>query len=174
MDEAKEHTLDISYERYLEDLHAIAFNLFKQMEKEMGRSQALMVLMRAGEEWGRRLATQQTGGRELGSFREFTELWDGILSSPLWKGTQDYEVVEHGERHLRMRVTRCLWAETFLRLGDTEAGYLMCCYPDYAMVSAYSPDLELIRTKSIMQGDDHCNHCFRWKGKESKEALEDR
>jgi hypothetical protein len=45
-------------------------------------------------------------------------------------------------------------------LGDVEAGYLMCCNCDHEMVRAYNPRLRLSRTRTIMLGDDHCNHMF--------------
>ncbi len=57
------------------------------------------------------------------------------------------------------------------RIGDPELGYLVCCNADHSMIAAYNPRLTLHRTKTIMQGDDHCDHCFHWSEEESMTNL---
>jgi len=41
-----------------------------------------------------------------------------------------------------------------------EIGYATVCYADYAYTKAISPSIKLIRTKTLMQGDDCWNHRF--------------
>jgi hypothetical protein len=54
-------------------------------------------------------------------------------------------------------VKKCLWAKVF-RDGDAaDIGYAMVCYPDYAVARGLNPKLKLIRTKTLMQGDDGCS-----------------
>jgi hypothetical protein len=36
----------------------------------------------------------------------------------------------------------------------------MVCYPDYAVAKGLNPKLRLIRTQTLMQGDDIC--CLRY------------
>jgi predicted hydrocarbon binding protein len=155
--------LSMSYRDYLKDIHEIPYNLFAQMEQEMGREKALAILRRAGERYGRKVGEGHVARLgKIDNFQDFKALWHKVISTPLWEGTQDSEIVEEGTDHLSMRVTRCLWAETFKKLGDVEAGYLMCCNCDHEMVRAYNPRLRISRTRTIMQGDDHCNHIFIW------------
>ena len=154
-------SLKVSYREYIRDIHDIPYNLFQQMEQELGREAALSILRRAGERHGRKMGeahVSRFGKAE--SFQDFRELWHKVIATPLWKGTQDSEIIEESPDHLSMRITRCLWAETFKSLGDVEAGYLMCCNCDHEMVRAYNPRLRLSRTRTIMLGDDHCNHMF--------------
>jgi hypothetical protein len=53
------------------------------------------------------------------------------------------------------------------RDGDAaDIGYAMVCYPDYAVAKGLNPKLQLIRAKTLMQGDDSCSlfvweHCGR-------------
>ena len=153
----------MSYRDYLTDIHDIPYNLFAQMEQEMGREKALAILRYAGERYGRKIGEGHVARfGKVDDFQDFKALWHKVISTPLWKGTQDSEIIEEGVDRLSMRVTRCLWAETFKALGDVEAGYLMCCNCDHEMVRAYSPHLRISRTRTIMQGDDHCNHVFIW------------
>jgi hypothetical protein len=155
--------LSMSYRDYLKDIHDIPYNLFAQMEQEMGREKALAILRRAGERHGRKVGEGHVARfGKVDSFQDFKALWRKVISTSLWKGTQDSEIIEEGVDRLSMRVTRCLWAETFKELGDVEAGYLMCCNCDHEMVRAYNPRLRISRTRSIMQGDDHCDHVFIW------------
>ena len=37
-----------------------------------------------------------------------------------------------------------------------DIGYAMVCYPDYAVARGLNPKLRLVRTKTLMQGDDSC------------------
>jgi hypothetical protein len=55
--------------------------------------------------------------------------------------------------------TRCLWAEIFRSLGEPELGFIFCA-GDEPAVKAYNPDLAFQRTKTLMEGDDLCDHVF--------------
>ena len=160
---AEEARIEMSYREYLLEVHRIAFNHAKQLEKELGREQALQVCTRAGDSYGRDLGRRHIAAYgEVHDFEDFKALWRKLITAPMWTNTQQCEIVHEGPNELRMKVTRCLWAETFKELGDLELGYAMCCHPDHQMIKAYHPRLRLERTKSIMKGDDHCNHIFIW------------
>jgi hypothetical protein len=72
--------------------------------------------------------------------------------------------VEVTDRAIESKVTECLWAKTFRKANASDIGYARICYPDFASARAYSPKLKLIRTKTLMQGDDCCNHRWVWEG----------
>ena len=44
--------------------------------------------------------------------------------------------------------------------------YLYMCLSDYSIIEGYNPDIGFKRSKTIMQGDDYCDHCYFWKEKE--------
>ena len=44
--------------------------------------------------------------------------------------------------------------------GLGPVGYASICHPDFAMTEGYNPKMKLLRTKTLMQGDDCCNHCW--------------
>jgi hypothetical protein len=60
-----------------------------------------------------------------------------------------------------MRVTKCIWARTFLDAGLGDVGYAHICHGDYAGVRGFNPALEMVRDKTLMQGHDCCNHRYR-------------
>lgn len=57
-------------------------------------------------------------------------------------------------------MTECLWAATFRAAGAEDIGYATICHPDFATTTAFNPRMRMIRTKTLMQGHDCCNH--RW------------
>lgn len=74
------------------------------------------------------------------------------------------EVLKETETEVRTNITECLWAETFREEDASDIGYAAICYPDFASASAFNPKIKLVRTKTLMQGDDCCNFHYIWEG----------
>jgi len=72
------------------------------------------------------------------------------------------EIVEDTPRAVEVKVTECLWAKIFREMGAEDLGYRLICYRDYADCQGFNPQITLIRSKTLMQGDDYCNHRFVW------------
>ena len=73
------------------------------------------------------------------------------------------DVLEQSERAYDFNVTGCRYAEFYKELGEPELGFLLLCSADFPLTEGLSPDLELTRTQTIMQGASHCD--FRWRMK---------
>jgi hypothetical protein len=80
-----------------------------------------------------------------------------------WKHVLTFEIAEDTEKAFEVKITECLWAKTFRGADAADIGYSWVCHPDYAMATAFNPKMSLIRDKTLMQGDSHCNH--RWEVK---------
>jgi hypothetical protein len=81
-----------------------------------------------------------------------------------WTGEITYQWVERTPQKLQARVTRCRWAEELKKLGaDSETGLAVMCASDYGYCAGLNPAIQFTRTKTLMQGDDHCDHCFELK-----------
>ncbi len=72
----------------------------------------------------------------------------------------DYEVIEDSEEKFEVHITKCEYAEFYIAEGEPEIGYTMHCALDFGEAEAFSPNIVLKRTKSLMQGDRCCNHCY--------------
>jgi len=81
-------------------------------------------------------------------------------TSRLWDHVLTRATVEESERVYELRITECLWAQTFRDADAADIGYACICHTDFAAASAFNPKMKLIRTRTLMQGDSHCNH--RW------------
>jgi hypothetical protein len=70
------------------------------------------------------------------------------------------KIIEESEHAFAMKTTECLWAKVFREADASAIGYSFFCYSDYAKTKRFNPKLKLLRTKTLMQGDDYCDHRF--------------
>ena len=92
--------------------------------------------------------------RDLAMMAIFTK------TNPLFQRAMSYELVKETKNSFEIKVSRCLWAETFRQANAAELGYITICHADYPMTAAFNPKIKLIRSKTLMQGHDCCNHRF--------------
>jgi len=102
-----------------------------------------------GAEWAK------TYGNAMSSLQRVTE--------EVWSqgGSLDIDPILQAEDRLEFNVTRCKYAEFYKDLGLADIGYLVHCRRDYAMLTGFAPDVELVRTQTIMEGAGHCDFRFR-------------
>lgn len=74
------------------------------------------------------------------------------------------EIVEDTDTAFELKVTECIWADTFLRAKAGHVGYCSVCWGDYAWAESFNSNIRLVRDKTLMQGHDRCNHRYLWKG----------
>ena len=72
----------------------------------------------------------------------------------------DYEVIKQTPDAFELNVTGCRYAKFYKELGAPELGFLLTCSADFPMAEGFGPDVQLIRTQTIMQGASHCD--FRY------------
>jgi len=63
-----------------------------------------------------------------------------------------------------MKVTECIWSQTFREANAGDIGFISICYADEAIAEAFDQRLKLIRTKTLMKGDDCCHFRWVWEG----------
>ena len=74
------------------------------------------------------------------------------------------EVIENREDFVSLKITECLNAKIFRELNAADIGYATFCQGDEAWVKAYNPKIQFNRTKTLMEGDDYCDHCYKMGG----------
>ena len=69
------------------------------------------------------------------------------------------ELVEASDKAVRLKVKRCIPIEIYKKHGALEIGKKFCeC--DFEATKALNPKMKLIRTKTLADGHDECNHCW--------------
>jgi len=131
--------------------------LLEAFSDEFGREITYEIARRAivqmGEEQGQQLAAQ-SGAHGLQEFA-------GVLESWTQDGALELDVIESNAERLAFNVNRCRYAEMYASLGCQELGTLLSCSRDYAFAAGFNPEIELVRTQTIMNGDDCCDFRFR-------------
>jgi hypothetical protein len=145
---------DFAFKKLIPVLQGLAKELGEDHFLEALKKVAFESALKAGQDTARQLpcndfATFNALGREPSHFREH------ILT---------LEIVEDTSQAVELKVTECLWAKTFREMGAAEIGYRLICYRDYADCQGFNPKITLTRSKTLMQGDDCCNHRFVWGG----------
>jgi len=75
-------------------------------------------------------------------------------------GSHRWQRVEDKPDRIGYHFTRCLWAEIYRELGEPDLGFYLCA-GDEPGVKSYNPALAFERTKTLMTGDEICDHVFR-------------
>jgi hypothetical protein len=127
--------------------------LLKALSDQLGRDKFVSMLREACDE----VVRKKTAGRPP-AVRDLVSLAANIKNMPpLMQHALEVEIVEQTPEAFEHRVKKCLWAKAF-REGDAgDIGYAIVCYPDYAVARGLNPKLKLIRTRTLMQGDDSCS-----------------
>jgi len=132
------------------------------LAKELGKDHFLKALkkvafesaLKAGQDTARQLPCNDFAAFTA-SVREPSHFGKHILT---------LEIVEDTPQAFEVKVTECLWAKTFREMGAADIGSLLICHRDYADCQGFNPKITLTRSKTLMEGDDCCNHRFVWGG----------
>jgi hypothetical protein len=80
------------------------------------------------------------------------------------ENTDPWEIVEDTENVLELRMKECLTAVVFRQENAADIGYATVCHADFALPQGFNHKIRLVRTKTLMEGHDCCNHRYEWTG----------
>jgi hypothetical protein len=89
-------------------------------------------------------------------------LEDYASNKDAWRrhGALEIEIIESTASKYSFDVTRCKYAEMYNKLGFGDLGDIFSCTRDFEFCGGFNPDVNLVRTQTIMQGASHCD--FRY------------
>ena len=106
-----------------------------------------------------------SGSRNFGtamSSREGKSLDDFIRA--VWTPWEEGEfTVEDVPDGVQVYVKKCPMADTYRSLGRVDLGLQFYCNEDRHIAAGFNPSIQFTRTKTLMEGDDCCNQCYRMK-----------
>jgi predicted ArsR family transcriptional regulator len=133
------------------------FDLVRDLRTTLGDEELIRLLKIHSTSVGRNAGESQARNATDNSFQTFV----ATFRPPRYANTLTHEVVEDTEGAFQLRVTECIWAEVFREAGlDGAIGHAAVCNMDYTWPAAFNPRFRMERTKTLMQGDDHCNHRY--------------
>ncbi|MBU7030666.1 MAG: L-2-amino-thiazoline-4-carboxylic acid hydrolase [Theionarchaea archaeon] len=88
------------------------------------------------------------------------------LIRTLWESLREAGgefTVEETEDGVQIYCTQCPIAETYKKIKREEYGLLFHCITDPYIVEGFNPEIKFRRTKTLMGGDDCCDHHYSMK-----------
>jgi hypothetical protein len=77
----------------------------------------------------------------------------------------------HSNNKLTFRITRCKYAEYYKKLNVEKLGNTLSCCRDKAFLNGLSENIEICRSKTILEGNPSCDFVYSYKmGKERIKA----
>jgi L-2-amino-thiazoline-4-carboxylic acid hydrolase len=153
----------MSFQEVFEFAYKGFARLMKSFGDEIGKDNLVEMMKRVIDNEIKKEALKEAKDFQVNDFASFRA---GLRKEPdrFWGHVQTDTIVEDTDKAIESRVTECLFAKTFRDADAADIGYAYFCYGDFAMARAYNPKLRLIRTKTLMNGDDCCNLRWVWEG----------
>ena len=161
--EKYEEKFEISYEDYFRTRFNGIIEIIRELTPLMDEKKALERIKELYEEKSIEMIVRQLKkAKPITNFEEFKKIYKEQFNTDFMRHCTHFKITEDTPTKLSFKFTKCLWAKTFLEMNASDIGYAMCCVPDYAMTKAFHPNLKLVRTKTLMQGDECCDSTYIW------------
>jgi predicted hydrocarbon binding protein len=139
----------------------LAVPLIQAFAEKLGREEAIRVARTVIQGLARAAGletAQKLGANHLAAFSQVVR--------EVWAHDQALEItwLEQTDLRLSFNVTRCAYAELYEKSGVKEFGHCLSCCRDAGFASGFNPQLQLERTRTIMEGATHCDFRFRLEG----------
>jgi hypothetical protein len=160
-----EHKFDKDSERKLSYRQVVAMKyggviqVARAFEKEIGKENTIEFLKKATAERMMDFGKSQASRMPNSDFDTYVDQFRSGYANTLTK-----EIVEDTEKAFELKVTECIWADTFLRAKAGDIGFAWICHGDYAWPRGFNPKIKMVRDKTLMQGDSYCNHRYVLEG----------
>ena len=73
------------------------------------------------------------------------------------EGSLEIDELKLTKTSFSFKVTKCKFADMYKALGMEELGFVLSCNRDGHIAKGFSSDIEFIRERTIMEGDDYCD-----------------
>jgi hypothetical protein len=147
-----------TYEEHFSRIYTNFVHFLRTLEAEIGKESMMDILRK----WGDNRGVEMAEKLKKSNFSDFKEYWKSTAASDYFQHTTTTSYPEETDTVLQCEITECLWAKTFQDLNAAELGKIMVCDPDIPMASAMNPKIKLVRTKTLMEGHDCCDHRYVW------------
>jgi len=156
----EEMDVKITYKKWIQHRHNKYIGLLKHLKKDIGYKKLLKLLKKAG--YAENLALGKRFSNKITNMNTFAKPFRDENSNV--GHTIVREIIEDNEKVFEMKITECLTEEIFREADACDLGYACVCHADFGLTEGMDLDIKLIRTKTLMQGHDCCNHKYVLQG----------
>jgi hypothetical protein len=149
---------------FLDEYHfqaEVLIPVLQELRIELGEERANQIVLGVLRKWSRE-RWHRLGERFPGSPKEKV---DAIYawSMPRIGKDADFKPIKDEPEEQIIHITGCRYADFFRQIGEPELGVVLCCEDDFHIVEVGSPEVELTRTQTIMEGASYCDFHFHRK-----------
>jgi hypothetical protein len=134
----------------------------KKLQKYIGKEKFIELLKKASVESDVEITRSGLEKLRKNDFDMYKMMTKSL--HPPYNLARVMEIVEDTDRTYELKITECLWAQTFREADAEEIGYAMVCYSGEAQTSAFNSKLKFYNPKNLMKGDDVCIYRYVWEG----------
>ena len=129
--------------------------IFRAFAAEVGEARAREIVGGVIRELAKQAGcAAAANGNDIAQLKRVVEKWTEA-------GALELTVLRDDPEAFEFDVTRCRFAEMYVRLGLSDLGALLSCARDAAMIDGFNPDITFTRTQTIMGGASHCDFRYR-------------
>jgi hypothetical protein len=138
----------------------VILTILNALRAELGKEKADALIGNALRSHVRNVY-HQIGERKSGNpYERWEKVWDELR--PRIGENVEREFIKNDSNAREYNVKRCRFAEYFKELNEPELGTILMCDFDFYIAEIGEPFVELTRTRTIMEGADHCDFCYRF------------
>lgn len=146
----------VTYSRFMQYRHNKYIGILKRLKEEIGEEKLLQLLKKAS--YAENVALGERLSDRIDSMRTFGQPFRDENSGV--GHTIVREIIEDNDTAFEMKVTECLTEQIFREAGALDLGYACVCHADFGLTEGMDIDIKLTRSKTLMQGDDCCDHRY--------------
>lgn len=148
----------ITYLQWAQQRHNKYIGILKHLEKDIGKQKLLEMLKKAS--YAENVALGKRLSPRIDSMKTFAGPFRDEKSGV--GQTIVREIIEDNESAFEMKISECLTEVVFRKADALDLGYACVCHADFGLPEGLDIDIKLVRTKTLMQGHDCCNHRYVW------------
>ena len=118
---------------------------------------AQKVISKDAIESGKKLAQEYSGN----TMSELTKIVKEVWAKD---DAMKIQIIRENENELFFDVTYCGYAQMYERMGIKELGFILSCSRDFPFMEGFNAEIELTRTKTIMEGAECCDFRYKKRG----------
>ncbi len=151
---------ELTFSKYFAIRYQEFIQLSTALEKEWGKDKLIDFLKKNTKE--RMFQYGQNQAQKIGdnSMKAYVKQF----RPPSYENLLTHEIVEDTDTVFEIKVTECIWAKTFIDAGIGDIGFAHICYGDYSWTEGFNPNMKMDRDKTLMQGQNCCNHRYSMVG----------
>ena len=147
---------ELTYSQFFSMRYREFIDLAKALEKEMGKEKLIEFLKEKTKKEMFAYGEEQAKVAKDNSLSSYVEQFRGEN----YKDLLTMEVVIDTDTEFELKVSECIWASTFLKKEAGDIGFASVCYGDYWWPKGFNTKIQFERDKTLMQGNDCCNHKY--------------